>query len=106
MHLCPLAPHLMRALCLFTFGFTPRRDASKAPRYLSSLAVAGSPKNLDFWGAFPSASISSIPATCFALASGLANHPSFTLYTKKSPSKAIFLAQSKIFHYLCNRKPK
>ena len=25
----------------------------------------------------------------------------FSLYTKKSPSKTIFLAQSKIIHYLC-----
>ena len=56
-------------------------------RHLSSLAV-------------PPASVSRIPATCFAFASGLANIPTFTLYTKKSPSKAIFLAQSKIFHYL------
>ena len=47
--------------------------------------------------------LSYYPATCFAFASGLANIPAFTLYTKKSPSKAIFLAQSKIFHYLCNR---
>ena len=45
-------------------------------------------------------------ATCFAFASILANIPAFTLYTlhatpKKSPSKAIFLAQSKLFLYLC-----
>ena len=45
-------------------------------------------------------------ATCFAFASGLANIPAFTLYMlhstpKKSPSKAIFLAQSKLFLYLC-----
>ena len=45
-------------------------------------------------------------ATCFAFASILANIPAFTLYTlhatpKKSPSKAIFLAQSTLFLYLC-----
>ena len=50
--------------------------------------------------------LSYYPATCFAFASTLANIPAFTLYTlpstqKKSPSKAIFLAQSKLFLYLC-----
>ena len=48
--------------------------------------------------------LSYYPATCFAFASGLANIPAFTLYMlhqKKSPSKAIFLAQSKLFLYLC-----
>ena len=55
--------------------------------------------------------LSYYPATCFVFASGLANIPAFTLYTlhatpKKSPSKAIFLAQSKIIHYLCNRLGK
>ena len=35
---CPLAPHLMRALCLFLFGFTPRRARrAKLPAICSVL---------------------------------------------------------------------
>ena len=46
--------------------------------------------------------------SCFCQWSGKYPHLYLTLYPlhKKSPIKANFLAQSKIFHYLCKRKPQ